>query len=101
MRGSHGVRRRASVKADLLLLPGGGGGGFVRTLRTPPGNGHAVMLGRQEAPKSSRWDVLSSMTDEPLDSLALGYINQERSFSPEEVLRIWDCCRIVLAFQHE
>ena len=41
------------------------------------------------------------MTDERLDSLALGYINQERSFSPEEVLRVWDRCRIALAFQHE
>ena len=43
MRGSHGVcdcdiLRRANVKADLYLLRGGG---FVRTLRTPPGYGHA------------------------------------------------------------
>ena len=42
MRGSHGVcdcdiLRRANVKADLYLLRGG----FVRTLRTPPGYGHA------------------------------------------------------------
>ena len=43
----------------------------------------------------------SSMTNERLDSLALGYINHERS-PPEEVLQVWDgSChrRIALAFQ--
>ncbi len=30
------------------------------------------------------------MTGEHLDSLALGYINQERSHTPENVLRVWD-----------
>ena len=45
----------------------------------------------------------SSMTDERLDSLAPGYINQERSFSPE-VLRVWDRSghhRVALAFRPE
>ena len=43
-----------------------------------------------------------SMTQERLDLLALGYINQERSFTPEEVLQIWDCSghrRVALAFR--
>ena len=31
----------------------------------------------------------SSMAEERLDSLALGYINQEKLPSPEEVLRVW------------
>ena len=44
----------------------------------------------------------STMTEERLDSLALGYINQERSFTPEEVLQIWDRSghrRVALAFR--
>lgn len=44
----------------------------------------------------------NSMTDERLDSLALGYINHERTFTPEEVLRAWDRSghrRVALAFQ--
>ena len=32
----------------------------------------------------------SSVAEERLDSLAIGYINQERSPSPEEVFRVWD-----------
>ena len=44
----------------------------------------------------------SSMTNEWLDSLALGYINQEGSSTPEEVLRVWDHSghsRVALAFR--
>lgn len=44
----------------------------------------------------------NSMSDERLDSLALGYINQERSFTPEEILQVWDRSghrRIALAFK--
>ena len=37
------------------------------------------------------------MSDEWLDLLALGYINQERSFTPEEVLR--GHCRVAWAFR--
>ena len=33
----------------------------------------------------------SSMTDARLDQLALGYINQERTFPPESILQAWDC----------
>ena len=43
----------------------------------------------------------SSMTDEWLDQLALGYINQERTFSTDSVLQAWDRSghrRIALAF---
>ena len=32
----------------------------------------------------------SSMTDERLDQLALGYINQERTSPPESILQAWD-----------
>ena len=42
------------------------------------------------------------MTNERLDSLALGYINQERSSTPEDVLQVWDRSghrRAALAFQ--
>ena len=41
------------------------------------------------------------MTDGRLDQLALGYINQERTFSPDSVLQAWDRSghrRIALAF---
>ena len=44
----------------------------------------------------------SSMTDSRLDSLAVGYINNERTISPEEILRVWDRSghrRITTAFQ--
>ena len=44
----------------------------------------------------------STMTEQRLDSLALGYINQERSFTPEDVLQVWDRSghrRVALAFQ--
>ena len=42
-----------------------------------------------------------SMAEEWLDSSAIGCINQERSPSPEEVFRVWDCSghgRILLPF---
>ena len=41
------------------------------------------------------------MTDGRLDQLALGYINQERTFSPDSALQAWDRSghrRIALAF---
>ena len=44
------------------------------------------------------------MTNERLDSLALGYINHERSPFSEEVLQVWDGSghrRIALAFQSD
>ena len=44
----------------------------------------------------------SSMTGERLDSLSLGYVNHERTFTPEEVLKVWDRSghrRISLAFR--
>ena len=44
----------------------------------------------------------SSMTGQRLDSLALGYINHQRTVSPEKVLKVWDHSghrRIALAFR--
>ena len=48
--------------------------------------------------------IRSSMTNERLDSLALGYINHERSPFPEEVLQVWDGSghrRIAIPFQSD
>ena len=44
----------------------------------------------------------NSMSDDRLNSLATGYINHERTPSPDEVLKVWDQSghrRIALAFQ--
>lgn len=46
----------------------------------------------------------SSMADDRLNSLAVGYINEERTPPPTEVLKIWDHSghrRIAVAFQKE
>ena len=56
------------------------------------------------APKRLKTWCRSSMTNSRLDSLALGYINHERSPFPEEVLQVWDesgHIRIALAFQSD
>lgn len=44
---------------------------------------------------------LNAMTNERMDSLAMGYINREWTPSPQEILKVWDITgnrRIALAF---